>query len=341
MNFGTKRRWAFVAGAAALAALIGCGAVAEEKKIERKKIVVKDGEGPAKVWVFEGDGDDAGPGGSWLGLGVREETKLPEGGARVTAVVDDSPAAKAGLKEGDVIVGFDGDVIRGPAKLTEKIHEAKPGQSVKLDVVRDGSRRTVTAEIGERKGGVRIFAPGFEGGDMSEEQRKALEESLRDLDEKMPELQKKLSELDRMRMPRAFKFRGPGAFAFTVGGPRLGVELVETTPELRVHLGGKEDAGVLVGKVLPESAAEKAGLEVGDLIVRAGGETIEDAGDLVEAVHDGAGKTIDVEVVRDGRTLTIKAAIPEAKEEDEPHGPRAHRALAPLEPFSAVAADAL
>ncbi|NIS30982.1 MAG: PDZ domain-containing protein, partial [Actinobacteria bacterium] len=50
-----------------------------------------------------------------------EETDLDEGGARVTHVMDDSPADRAGLRRGDVIIGFNGKTIRGPAGLTKQI----------------------------------------------------------------------------------------------------------------------------------------------------------------------------------------------------------------------------
>ena len=42
--------------------------------------------------------------------------------------------------------------------------------------------------------------------------------------------------------------------------PLLGVQIVETTPELRAHLGGSADAGILVGKVMDEMPAKEAGM---------------------------------------------------------------------------------
>ena len=77
------------------------------------------------AWYF---GDDS----AYLGVLLEEETEDPEGGARVTQVVDDSPAAEAGIREGDVIVGFDGEMIRGPVGLTRRIHEREPGQTYSI-----------------------------------------------------------------------------------------------------------------------------------------------------------------------------------------------------------------
>ena len=57
--------------------------------------------------------------------------------------------------------------------------------------------------------------------------------------------------------------------------PKLGVELVQPTSELREHYGAPSDAGVIVGKVLEGMPAEDAGIRVGDVIVSANGREIE------------------------------------------------------------------
>lgn len=114
---------------------------------------------------------------------------------------------------------------------------------------------------------------------------------------------------------------GSGASFFLGGRPKLGVQLVELTPELREHLGGDE-TGVLVSKVLPGTPAEHGGIEVGDLIVAVDGREIETAGDLQRAVARVDGEEIDVEVIRDGRATTLRVAFPES-DDRFPSGPRA------------------
>lgn len=81
-------------------------------------------------------------------------------------------------------------------------------------------------------------------------------------------------------------------------GPRMGVELLELTPELRVFFGAPEDAGIMVSHVDKGSPAEHAGIRVGDVIYRAAGEQIEEADQLVRVVHKSAGRTFDVELIR-------------------------------------------
>lgn len=367
MNRGAKGLWA-AGGILVLGCSMMAPALASEEQtkkddaaIKNKKVVVIRGEDEdPMVWVSDGDedGETMELKGGYLGVNVREETEGSEGGARVTAVVPDSPAAKAGLQKGDVIVGMDGKAIRGPAKLTELIHASTPGDDAVLDVLRDGKRTKVQVEFGKRP---RSFGFSFWGPDeqrelersleslekdqklklkMSaearEEARRAMEDARRAMEGARRELADRAPELEEHM--KALRHVGPGVWTWSFsndGRPRLGVELVETTPELRQHLGGSKEAGVLVGRVLPDSAAAKAGLAVGDLIVDLDGTSIEDASDLIEAVADHAGKTVDLKVVRDGRSTTLKVTLPEDQGDDEPRGPRAR--LAPIAPRAPMA----
>jgi serine protease Do len=70
-------------------------------------------------------------------------------GAIVAEVVEGSPAARAGLKQGDVIVAFEGRPIRTPRDLTRAVAATPPGTKVTLDVIGREGRRTVTATLGE------------------------------------------------------------------------------------------------------------------------------------------------------------------------------------------------
>jgi predicted metalloprotease with PDZ domain len=336
-----SNRWLRGAGIAGLAfsALVAGVAWAADKeapKAEKRKVVIQQGDEPAQV--FEWDGDSEAPEairitiGPWLGVTLAEE-KEAGSGAKVTSVIKDSPADKAGLKKGDVVVAMNGDKVHGPATLTEMIHAAKAGETVRFDVLRDGQKQTLSAQLAERKDQFRVLAPGFEGSwAENEEARRAVEESMRDMREQL-----RAMELDKLHqlgdLPRA------RAFAMIAGGgPRLGVELVRTTPELREHLGAPEDHGVLVGKVLADSAAEKAEIKVGDVITNVDGSDVSSAGEILEAIGDKSGQNIDLEVVRDRKVVKLRADLPKREEEDEATGPRAYRlAVPPVPPVAPVA----
>jgi serine protease Do len=92
-----------------------------------------------------------------LGVGVQdlnqalaESFGLPKPeGALVDRVPADGPAAKAGLKAGDVIIGLNGEPVRDSKELPPKVAELKPGSEARLSVWRDGKEQAFTLKVGE------------------------------------------------------------------------------------------------------------------------------------------------------------------------------------------------
>ena len=114
---------------------------------------VPHGEMP-QVYAFS-----AAKGGSFLGIGVQEvnadrakELKLADvHGVEITKVEDESPAAKAGLKQGDVVLEYQGQRVEGTEQFVRLVRETPAGRQVKLAVSRGGAAQTITATVGERK----------------------------------------------------------------------------------------------------------------------------------------------------------------------------------------------
>ena len=104
---------------------------------------------------------EIGGSGSFLGVGVAdidaERAKAlnlkEEHGAEVKAVDDDSPAAKAGIKVGDVILEYNGQRVEGMGQFVRLVRETPVGRQVKLLVSRGGATQTLTATVAERRGG--------------------------------------------------------------------------------------------------------------------------------------------------------------------------------------------
>jgi serine protease Do len=92
----------------------------------------------------------------WLGVSIQPlNAELAKSfglagtqGALVASVTEDSPAARAGVKPGDVIVGYDGKPVDSPRMLPALVANTPVGRTVPLVVMRDGQRQTLTVTVG-------------------------------------------------------------------------------------------------------------------------------------------------------------------------------------------------
>jgi S1-C subfamily serine protease len=84
---------------------------------------------------------------AWLGVSSSEDP--PRDGALVQDVTG-APAARAGLRPGDLIVQFDGRKIASPSDLGQAVLTRKPGDTVEVVVQRNGSRQTLKVTLGSR-----------------------------------------------------------------------------------------------------------------------------------------------------------------------------------------------
>ncbi|RME22893.1 MAG: DegQ family serine endoprotease, partial [Deltaproteobacteria bacterium] len=97
----------------------------------------------------------------WLGVGIQELTAdlaenfgvKPKEGVLVSQVFEDSPADRAGLKAGDIILELNGRKMRTVRQLTATVASLAPGTRVKIKVLRDGKQLTFAATLGEREQG--------------------------------------------------------------------------------------------------------------------------------------------------------------------------------------------
>ncbi len=156
----------------------------------------------------------------WLGVVIQDvDEELAKSfdlknakGVIISEVTKDSPADKAGLKDGDVIIALNGEELDDVAALRNQIALTAPGTKVTLKLLRDGKEKTIIVKIGEMPG---KFAAGGHGG----------------------------TKLDE-----------------------LGMALQDLTAELADQFGYKKGQGVLISDVEPDSPADHAGLQAGQLI---------------------------------------------------------------------------
>uniref|UniRef100_Q01UK0 PDZ/DHR/GLGF domain protein n=1 Tax=Solibacter usitatus (strain Ellin6076) TaxID=234267 RepID=Q01UK0_SOLUE len=186
-------------------------------------------------------------GGSYLGIGgldiTSERAKAlnlkEERGVEVSSVAEDGPAAKAGIKAGDVVLEFDGQPVQGTTQFQRMVRETPVGRQVKITVWRGGALQTVTATVGENKGNMISSDDGNWNFSMPT----------------MPPM----PPMADMNMPRMQIFSQ---------NPMLGIEGESLgQQEQLAEFFGVQD-GVLVRLVKKGSPAEKAGLKAGDVITK-------------------------------------------------------------------------
>ena len=95
----------------------------------------------------------------WLGIGIQEVTAelatkfgiKESDGVLVNDVFENEPAARAGLKPGDIIAKVEGRRVETPSALSRSVAGLAPGTKVELEIIRNGERRPLTVDLGERK----------------------------------------------------------------------------------------------------------------------------------------------------------------------------------------------
>ena len=324
------------AGAGVTAATLGSGQ--EKDKPKEKSPAVEQRE---RV-VIRPDVQVFGAGGVRIGVEIGEVTadlarehKLPAvEGALVQRVDDDSPAAKAGIKQGDVITSLDGERVRSVRQLQRLVGDTPAGRTVKVTVMRDGKKvdLPVTPEVTEG-----ALAFGRFDRDLDKEIRDRVEERLRDVPRdftymwdrpggvyhfegpggtsrfKTPQGQGRVEPLPPPdEAPPGFRVGpGPGLRWFFDGTPatgRLGATVQDLTPQLEEFFAVK--GGVLVATVNPDSAGARAGLKAGDVITSVNGTAVSSPDALVRALREPAdGAEISLGIVRDKKPQTLKVKL--------------------------------
>lgn len=226
--------------------------------------------------------------GGWLGLGIAEVTPekamqlklVPAHGVMVSQVAEGSPAAKAGLKQDDIITEYNGQRVDEAVQFRRMVRETPVGHTVQMSIWRDAHAQTLSVEVGSYP---REMGGGFSGA--------------------MPRMFQRPGE--RQTSPdENFGYGAP------VQGPMLGVAAQDLSGQLGEYFGAPDGEGVLVTAVRAGSAAEKAGLHAGDVIAKVNGERVRNREELRERLRAAAGdntaaKNVTLGVIRKGAETTV------------------------------------
>ncbi|HLG98431.1 MAG TPA: PDZ domain-containing protein [Bryobacteraceae bacterium] len=225
---------------------------------------------------------------TYLGVNLAEvtadrarELKLKEPfGVEITRVEDGSPADKAGLKAGDVVLEYNGQRVEGMEQFGRLVRETPASREAKLLISRGGATQTITATLATRKAramGGNLF-PGVD-----------------------------IPVIHIPDIPQVFT---------AWRSPMVGIEAESLGPQLAAYFGVKD--GVLVRSVIKDSAAEKAGIKAGDVITKIDGTGVTTPAEVSSAVRSAsANKTFSVELVREHKEMNLNVNIEDGRSDRE------------------------
>ncbi|CAN5243190.1 Do family serine endopeptidase [soil metagenome] len=175
-------------------------------------------------------------------LGLSDDTK----GALVASVTADGPAEKAGIQEADVIVAVNGQAVETSNALTRAVGAVGVGDPLRVELIRDGRRQTVTVRSAKRPSDAELYPEDEDGN------------------------------------PRAT----PQTPVAPSGMAVEGITVSPMSPALkqRYSIGADVIEGLIVTEVAPHSKAGEIGLPAGTVITRAFNRTVNTPADLKAAV---------------------------------------------------------
>jgi serine protease Do len=207
----------------------------------------------------------------WIGVQIQPVTAeiadslglKNRAGALVAEPQKDSPATKAGIEAGDVIVSVDGQPVRDARDLSRRIGGMVPNTAIKLGIVRKGAEKSLTLTLGELPAAreARAEQPREPRPDRDRDFRRD-----RDRDDNG----------DRAPRRRGDRSDRGDQDMQTTDGPRLGLSLAPAGSE----------PGVVVAEVDPNGPAADFGFRAGDVILDVGGKAVATPAEVRKALGD-------------------------------------------------------
>jgi serine protease Do len=192
-------------------------------------------------------------------------------GAEIKAVMEGSPADRAGIRPGDVLLSYNGEPILGARQLSRLVQETPPGKRVKVQFWRDGKEKTTTLTLGAAPVSTPDSFPGFS----------------------LPNWQNPLIDI-----PRPFLVWDNAA---------VGIEFERVDSQLADYFGVK--GGVLVRAVQQGSPADKAGVRAGDVIFSVAQQVLSSEHDFASFLRQRG--TVPLSLMRNHKRLDLTISLPQ------------------------------
>lgn len=243
----------------------------------------------AALFIFSGPAE-ASPDQGYLGVypqTIDEDLKeafdlTTDHGVIIKGVEPNSPADQAGIRQGDILLEYNGEQLTGADDLVSLVRKNQPGDKVELVLLHKGKEKTVTVKLGQAKTTADIDINNFFG-------------------------------------PSGRITPGVHSFSKTwtsdnsfVADTYIGVELASLSEQLGQYFGVDDGQGALVTTVMEDSPAAQSGLKAGDVIVEIDGTQVESPSDVQKIVRKAdKGDRLAVTVVRDKARQTMNIEVAE------------------------------
>ncbi len=251
-------------------------------------------------------------------------------GAKVGKVLSDSPAAKVGLAENDLVIGLASDRIENAAQVYQWLSAGKPNESVVLRVRRNGAELTLNVMLSERllrgddpcqkllseTNAILSEAERFKA--LAEEAARKGDKKAADEHAKESEALFKQAEARRLDVEQAIvegrtstvgrkDACSPATLQPETAG--LGLEVAALTPQLANYFGLKSSSGLgsglLVTEVFSGTPAAQAGFKAGDCLLSLDDKAVANAFELRRAFEEASEPMLSANVLREGKNLTL------------------------------------
>ena len=211
----------------------------------------------------------------WLGILPDVHTSH----LQVARVIPESPAATAGVQNGDVIVAIDDETIESRWDLAQAIRWKGSGSELTLSILRDGRPHELSTVLSERQDrgprvSWRLEIPAFWN------RTRSLEEQVR---------------VHRIILPSHL---------------HLGLVVDPLTPKLAEYFNNRARHGLLIRTVLPDSPAWRVGFQEGDVVVEVNGRSVASDLDIQKSFQSVDDGVMMIRFLRDGHSMTRTLTIP-------------------------------